>query len=390
VPADESPDHVPLLDRIRAEIRDRGPISFAHFMELALYDPRDGYYARGAERLGPGGDFITASDAGRAFGRCVARQIVEIDRRIGPCDPFDVIEFGAGRGLLALDVLDAMSELDAALAARLRYLMVDRSERMRSQAARRVPAARVLSPDELQPGSRGCVLAVELFDALPVHRLRRSGEGLFEVHVDLDDAGELTEVERPPTDAVRQMAERYAAAAVVGTEAELTPLVCAQLDAMERILDQGVMIIVDYGHPAAELYRPERRRGTLLAYHGHTTNEAFLERVGEQDLTAHVNFTALEDRARERGLAVLGRTTQDRFLIGNGILEVFEPADGRERPDARQVKDRLRAMQLIHPAGMGRTFKVLALSKGCDPPPQLSGLHDPFTRGYRCGDRRPD
>jgi SAM-dependent MidA family methyltransferase len=140
------------------------------------------------------------------------------------------------------------------------------------------------------------------------------------------------------------------------------------------------MIVVDYGMPAAELYDRERRRGTLLAYHGHSTNEDYLSRPGEQDLTAHVNFTALEDRARDCGLKVLGRTTQDRFLVCNGVLEEFEQPDLETAHDPRRVKRRLQAMQLIHPEGMGRTFRVLMLAKGCEGLDGLAGLADPFAR----------
>jgi len=147
---------------------------------------------------------------------------------------------------------------------------------------------------------------------------------------------------------------------------------------MQSPIESGVFIVVDYGYSAAELYAPARRRGTLLAYHAHSTNEEYLSRVGEQDLTAHVNFTALEDRARELGLDSLGLTTQDRFLVANGILEQFEQEGLEQAYDPRRVKQRMQAMQLIHPAGMGRTFKVLMLSKGCAPPPDLCGMRDPF------------
>jgi SAM-dependent MidA family methyltransferase len=147
---------------------------------------------------------------------------------------------------------------------------------------------------------------------------------------------------------------------------------------MERCLDRGVMLVVDYGERAERLYGPTRPEGTLLAYRRHTTNRDYLRNVGAQDLTAHVNFSALEDRARAIGLAVLGLTTQDRFLIANGILETFRPDDPGRLHDPRRVKARLQAMQLIHPEGMGRRFKVLALAKGCRP--DLAGLRDPFSR----------
>ena len=366
----------PLAERIASEIAERGALSFAAFMERALYDPEGGYYSSGGGRLGPGGDFFTASDVGPFFGAAMARQVREIDRAIGPFEPFHIVEYGAGRGLLARDLLDAMQELDADFARRTRYLMVDRSRAMLEEAARRVPEATCVAPSELKTGLAGCVLAVELFDALPVHRVRRRDGDLIEVYVDVDAAGRLVEREGPCTSRARRLAERYGAAAEDGSEAEVAPLADAQVDTLERSLSRGVMLVVDYGDRAERLYGPGRPAGTLLAYRRHATNQDYLDRVGEQDLTAHVNFSMLEDRARELGLEPLGLTTQDRFLIANGILETFRQDDPARRHDPRQVKARLQAMQLIHPEGMGRRFKVLALAKDCRP--DLAGLRDPF------------
>jgi SAM-dependent MidA family methyltransferase len=378
MPAATGKNASPLLDTIRSEIERGGAMSFARFMELALYDPEHGYYARGAERLGREGDFFTASDAGRGFGRSMARQIQEIDQLAGAEDPFHVVEFGAGRGLLARDVLDALQEIDSALFERTHYLMVDRSASMRTASAACEPRARAVAPDELEGGLQGCVLAVELFDALPVHRLRRRGGELVEIRVDLNDSGALVERESAPDLDAASFASRYGAAEAEGSEAEVALGLAALLDRMQRVLERGVLILVDYGYPATELYGPERIRGTLLAYHGHATNERYLERVGEQDLTAHVNFTALEDCARDLGLSVLGLTTQDRFLVANGILDYFAQREREESYDPRRVKERLQAMQLIHPLGMGRTFKVLMLAKGWMRSPHLSGMRDPF------------
>jgi len=365
----------PLAERIAGEIRRDGPMSFARFMERALYDTEHGYYTRGGG-VGPQGDFHTASDVGRGFGGAFARQIVEIDRLAGPFDPFDIVEPGCGRGLLARDVLDALVELDGDLASRVRYWLVDRSPAMLEEARRLVPEARVLSPERLGTGHRGCVIAVELFDALPVHRVRRRESGLVELFVGLDDDGALVEVERPCTDEARVLAERHGAAAVVGSEAEVAPGVEGALAAIDRCLEVGVVLVVDYGESAERLYGASRPQGSLLAYRGHTTNQEYLGHVGEQDLTAHVNFSALEESARRLGLEVLGLTTQDRFLIANGLLEAFRPDEEQQRHDPRRVKERLQAMQLIHPEGMGRRFKVLALAKDCSP--ELTGLVDPF------------
>jgi SAM-dependent MidA family methyltransferase len=344
-------------------------------MELALYAPSGGYYTR-ADRIGPTGDFFTAVDAGRAFGRSLARQLVEIDRLAGPFEPFHVVELGAGRGLLARDILDALSG-DASLAGRLRYTMADRSARMRDECARRVPEGRVAAPEEVEHGLSGCLLAVELFDALPVHRLRRRGGTLVEIGVDLDGAGHLVEVEMPARAELVAWADRYGAAAVEGVEAEISPALAEQVERIAAVLGHGVALIVDYGYRAEELYGPGRERGTLLAYHRHRCHERYLAHVGEQDLTAHVNFSAVEDHARAAGMSVLGLTTQERFLIANGIVEMFEDQDPQKLQDPQRAKRRLQAMQLIHPFGMGRAFKVLALGKGC-PATRLAAFADPF------------
>ena len=347
-------------------------------MELALHHPELGYYAAGPARIGPGGDFVTASDAGPAFGRALARQLVQVDRLLGRPPAFDVVEFGGGRGLLARDVLDALAHDAPDVRARTSYSVVESSRAMREEAARRAPEAQVLGPDEAPADRAGCVLAIELFDALPVHRLRRRAGKLLELFVDLDRSEALIEREDEPTPAAAAWAARYGAAREEGSEAEACPAAAGLLDRLARSLTRGVLLVIDYGDEAERLYGPTRPRGTLLAYSRHATNEAFLERVGEQDLTAHVNFTALEERARELGLDVLGRTTQDRFLIANGILEVFAQPTLVEARDPRRVEARQRALELLHPGAMGRAFRVLALSKGLAGPPALAGLRDPF------------
>lgn len=367
-----------LLQTIRDEVAAHGPMSFARFMELSLYDPTHGYYAAGPERLGRAGDFFTASDVGTALGRCLAAQLLEMDDRLSRPDPFEVLEFGGGRGWLARDLLDHTASLDADLVRRLRATIVDTSAAMRSEAAARVPEATVVPSIAAGDARDGCVLAVELFDALPVHRIRRRGEQLLEVGVDVDSEGRLTEIETAPCEDVAALAMRYAAAPRDGDEAEVCPIALDRFDDLAGSIRRGFVMIIDYGYPAEELYGRAHNRGTLLAYHRHRTNEDYLSRVGRQDLTAHVNFTALTDRARERGLDLLGLTTQDRFLIANGALVPFEETDDARWRDPAQVRERLRVLQLVHPDGMGRVFKVLVLSKNVRPLPRLGGLADPF------------
>jgi SAM-dependent MidA family methyltransferase len=360
------------VEQIRREILEQGPLTFARFMELALHHPRFGYYAAGSERLGERGDFITAGDLGPAFGRAMARQIEELDRECGRPAPFDVIEFGAGRGLLARD-------MTAVLDQRFRYVAVDASEGMRRSIAEIAPAAVVSAAADEWPAGRGCVLAMELFDALPVHRVRRRAGRLEEIGVGWERERFVETTLEPGAD-VAAWAERYGAAAEDGFEAE----VCTQLDRQfarfDRAIDKGFALVLDYGDTAGLLYGRDRKRGTLLAYSAQRTNEDYLARVGLQDLTAHVNFTALADTAAARGWRTVGHTTQDRFLIANGVLEQFDEIDDEAYHDPAGIEARWRIKQLIQPGGMGRRFQVWIFCKGFAENPVLLGLADPFAR----------
>jgi SAM-dependent MidA family methyltransferase len=246
---------------------------------------------------------------------------------------------------------------------------------MREVAARTAPEAIHLAPHELGTGHRGAILAVELFDALPVRRVRRAGNRLLEVGVGLDTDGALVERETPAPHDLVEEAIQAGVAREDGCDAEVCPAALGMLETMAAILDRGAIVIVDYGDRALGLAR--RPVGTLRSYRRHEVDRDVLAEPGERDLTAHVNFTRLEARARELGLAVLGSTTQDRFLVANGILEEFDTPDLAAARDVRRVKARLQAMQLIHPEGMGRAFRVLVLAKG-RPPRTLQGLVDPF------------
>lgn len=366
-----------LAARLAREIELGGPISFATFMDRALYDPADGYYSRGAARLGPEGDYFTASDVGTHFGRALARQLVDIAAVIAPDGPFPIVEIGCGRGLLMRDLLDTLGEIQPSLYRRVRPILVDRSARMRVAAGARVPEAEVYGSVDFATLDCACILAIELFDALPVHRVRRHRAELVEVGVGLDEQRRLVETEIPAPREIVELARKYGAAALDGDEAEVCPAAAQALRELLAAVSRAVLLVFDYGDTAQRLYA-HRPQGTLVAYRKHQARSDLLEFVGDQDLTAHVNFSLIEDTAREVGALVLGRTTQDRFLIANGILEVFEPGSSGSRPGARESKQRLQAMQLIHPSGMGRIFKVLALAQSLAPLPDLVGFRDPF------------
>lgn len=360
------------MEQIRHEILEQGPLTFARFMQLALHHPEFGYYSAGPERLGERGDFITASDLGPSFGRALARQIEELDRECGHPEPFDIVEFGAGRGLLARD-------LTAELDGRFRYVAVDASGGMRRAITRAAPRADVQDAGAVFSAGRGSVLAVELFDALPVHRVARRDGRLEEIGVTWDGDRLVDAVLEPGADVVA-WSERYGAAAREGFEAEACPAIDAQFARFDQAIERGFAMILDYGDTAERLYGPDRKRGTLLAYRGQRTNEEYLARVGLQDLTAHVNFTALADAARACGWRTVGHTTQDRLLIANGILEQFDEIDEEAYHDPAAIEARWRVKQLIQPGGMGRRFQAWVFCKGFDNVPTLSGLADPFAR----------
>ena len=352
-------------------------MTFARFMQLALHHPELGYYSAGPTRLGQGGDFITASDLGPAFGRALARQVEELDRCLNGPTPFDVAEFGAGRGLLARDILAALEASQLDLHRRLRYTAVDASANMRLEIGRIAPTVRTSS--SATGSGVGCVLAFELFDALPVHRVVRREGCLLEIGVDWNGVS-FEESRLEPSDAVRAWAERYGAAVQEGFEAEVGLGLEREIDRWDRAIRRGFAVVLDYGDSAERLYAAQRKRGTLMAYHAHRAGESYLERVGQQDLTAHVNFTALTDAAQTRGWGLLGATTQDRFLIANGILDEFENLDDQAYHDPRAIRERMGIKQLIHPTGMGRMFQVYVYHKGLDDKPEIAGLVDPFGR----------
>ncbi len=382
MPQQSDSDSLEPAASIREEILERGPVTFSRFMELSLYHPVHGYYTTGAGRIGRQGDYFTVSDVGTYFGACVARQLLEMDRALGRPEPFHLLEFGGGRGLLARDIVDAAATESDSFARRLQYTLVDRSPGMRQRAAGEAGQVRTAAPEDLaaEAAGAGCVLAVELFDALPVHRVVRRNGSLREIRVGLDREGELQSVESDPLPAVAAYARRYGAASLEGQEAEICLAAEEQFNRMAATLESGFMILVDYGHQAGRLYDAGRPRGTLLAYYRHGTNEDYYRRIGRQDLTAHVNWSGLTDTAAAAGWRSLALTTQDRFLVANGILDRFKVRDEADWRDPGSVERRMKAMQLIHPEGMGRMFQVLVLYRGEGEPPDLDGLADPFGR----------
>ena len=389
-----------LQDLIRDEILRDGPMTFARFMALALYHPRLGYYSGGAGRepLGWSGDYFTSGDVHPLWGWAVARQLHQMWEMLGQPARFDVVEPGAGRGTLARDVWAYARERAPEWAEALRYTLVDRAEagnplrrareaRLAAElAALEVPAAAVrwmADPRDLAPGSLvGAVVSNELVDALPVHVVEKRGETLAEVYVAVEErTGRLVERLAPPSSpAVASYLDAFHIpwhSYPDGWRGELRLASDPWLRDATAPLARGFVLTIDYGDTARRLYTRDRHRGTLLGYAHHQLVERPLAQPGQQDLTAHVNVTALIEEGRVLGLRLVGLTTQGEFLRALGIHEEVEriaslryPAAQSERHTDRGQADYLRkrallgaVATLLDPQGLGG-FCVLVQQRG--------------------------
>jgi SAM-dependent MidA family methyltransferase len=348
-----------VLSRLRDEIaRADGWISFARYMELVLHEPGLGYYAGRARKFGAEGDFVTAPELGSLFGRTLARQLSQID--------WPVLEFGAGSGALAESLLGR---------AGLEYSILETSADLRERQQARL-ADRVRWLERLPERIRGWVVANEVLDAMPVHAVAWRPEGIMERGVSLA-GGKLAWNERPATGELLEEAQKIEVP--VPYESEMGLVARAWMRALAERLEEGVIFIIDYGFPRHEYYHPQRASGTLMCHHRHQAHGDPFAHPGEQDVTAHVDFSALAQAAAGAGLEVLGYATQAQFLVNCGITEVLGEANVENAlhyaPLAAQ------AQKLLSPAVMGELFKVLAVGRGVgrDVKRPLRG----FTRGDR-------
>jgi SAM-dependent MidA family methyltransferase len=362
-----------LTARMRTEIADAGgALPFARFMELALYAPGLGYYAAGQQKFGAAGDFVTAPELGPVFAQCLARQCAEVLAMTGG----DLLEAGAGSGALAADLLLELERLGA-LPERYSILELSAELRARQQAtlAQRAPhlLERLAWLDALPaPGFRGIVLGNELLDAMPVERFRVHAGGVAQWRVGWrDERFVWLEGEAPA--AVRA---RVAALDLTeGYESEIGLAAEAWVRSVADILEHGVLLLLDYGFPRAEFYHPQRAQGTLMCHSRQRAQPDPLVRVGLQDITAHVDFSAIAAAGRESGFTLLGYTSQAMFLLGCGLDEIIAAAGNAEARAHLELTTQVKKLTLPHE--MGELFKAIALGRGIDQP----------LRGFRLQDR---
>ncbi len=346
-----------------------GWISFARYMDLALYAPGFGYYSAGSRKLGPAGDFVTAPELSALFGRTLARQLSELLRQGLP----DILELGAGSGALAAVLLTELAALDR-LPERyaILELSADLRERQRQHLLQVVPhlADRLQWLDALPEQFSGVILGNEVLDAVPAQRIRVDDGAIDELGVSVIEH-ELVWAQQPASDTLA--AAVSALALPDDYETELNPAAAALVGDLAQRLTRGALLFIDYGFPAHEFYHPQRNRGTLMCHYRHHAHADPFLWVGLQDITTHVDFSAIA-RA-DTGLDLLGYTGQAQFLINCGITELLAevPADDAARyaPLAAQVQ------KLLSPAEMGELFKVIVLGRGVTVP----------LLGFRHGDR---
>ena len=350
-PADD-PGVAALVARLRDEIGATGPVTFARFMERALYEPDLGYYATTHDRPTMTGDFLTAPELHPIFGWAIANQIDEMWRRLGEPSDFVLREYGAGRGTLGRTVGEGLARTGSPLAKQLRYDPID------------IDAGElVATPDS---PFTGVVLANEFLDALPIHRLIGDHGRLRELYVTWRE-GRFEEVVGDLSDPrLQDWFDDDQTVLADGQRAEACLRIGEWLTSVASELSRGYVLIVDYGLPRRELLSPERATGTVRAFRGQHVSSDVLSGIGRQDITAHVDLDALERDARSAGFDVLGRTTQAEFLMGSGLDGIYQAArDEADQEWAAATMLRACVRRLLDPRQMGG-YAVVVLGRGLD------------------------
>ena len=358
-----------LRQKIEEEIRQRGPLPFSRYMEMCLYDAERGYYAAHTQQFGKAGDFYTSSDVHAVFGRLLARQFEEMWRALGSPPSLEVVELGPGRGLFAQDVLDWSEKKFPEFFRALRYMLVEASPALRQRVAEilaqhtQAGKATIYSSIEELPKQLPAptiVFANELFDALPVEVVSDRGE----LRIGWDRGG-FAESFVPATAATLEFLDRYGVHPEGGERVEAALTAQQHMRAIANRIGSGFVIVIDYGYTREEQLAG-RHRGTVTAFRRHTISPTPYQAPGEQDITAHVNFTALEAAGWEGGMEPLALLTQAQFLMGIGEANQFADAFADTMLPQEQAKVALQLKHLVTPAGMGESFHVLLMSKGVD------------------------
>ena len=355
-----------VVKRVQTEIEGRGGVlPFDRYMDLVLYEPGLGYYASGTRKFGRQGDFVTAPELGSLYGRCVARQVAQI---LAQLDGGSLLEFGAGSGALAATVLTELAERDSLPAE---YLIVEVSPALRAQQQQTLAVqieqnlVKVRWLDSLpESGFRGVILANEVLDAMPIIRFRVGAEGHMTAGVVRRNGHLDWSWQRNPSQDGRidRLVQQYGL--VADYTSEVNPRAAAWMQTVGRVLDAGLILVMDYGYPGAEYYHYERSDGTLMCHYQHRAHMDPFLYPGLQDLTAHVDFSAVAAAGQLAGLDIAGFTSQEAFLLSTGVLDLV--AHESSGPVDPKLSAELK--QLTLSSEMGESFKALAMVKHIDSP----------------------
>lgn len=361
-PSPEALAHSALLQQtIVAQIKKSGPLSFSRYMQMALYEPGLGYYCAGAQKWGAQGDYVTASEISPLFSRTMAHYFAE---QLQKQPQQSILEFGAGTGVFAKDALLELEQLQI-LPACYAILEVSAELRQRQQSMlQHLPShlqARVRWLDRLPAQWDGILFANEVLDAMPVERFQKTEtQGIVQGMVGVDAVGELQFFYENSKDArFKQAVEPVAASLLPGYESEISLLIPPWIHSMAEVLRSGKLMVVDYGFLQHEFYHPDRHMGTLMCHYQHHAHDDPLWHPGIQDITAHVNFSAVIEAAERSGLALETFTTQADFLLKNGLLNLLNP--NQDYKDYYQEAQAVK--KLLMPGEMGELFKVAVFGR---------------------------
>lgn len=355
-----------LVQQLQQQLTEKKEIPFVEFMQLALYEPHQGYYSSGLTKIGARGDFITGPELSPLFGYTVANQCQQI---LSLVNKPNILEFGAGTGALCVAILEHLEQLSCLPE---QYFILELSAHLRHCQQELVQQKIPHLADKIQwleqwPTSsfNGVIIANEVLDAMPIHRFKWVENTLLESYIRLDSQGEFNEEFKVSTN---ERLLTYVKNRLLNLPSpylsEVNLFIDDWLKELYQLLDQGLVLLIDYGFPRHEYYHPDRNQGTLMCHHQHHAHPNPLIYVGEQDITAHVDFTHVAEAGQNAGFHVAGYTNQASFLLSNGLLHLVNTIeDERESFRAKQA-----VKQLIQESEMGELFKVIALTKNLEIP----------------------
>ncbi len=373
-----------ILERIHAQ----GPITFADFMETVLYHPQEGYYYSAQEKIGASGDYYTSPHLHPIFGHLLARQMRQMWQILDYPSPFIIMEIGAGQGLLSVHILHYCQKNFPEFYQELNYLIVEKSPFFQKEQKKFLEkffwtgkVHQISLSALLREGSPivGCIFSNELIDSFPVHLVCQKEGELREIYVDHDSHQFVEAYAAPSTSLLLDYLSDYALPLIEGQKAEVNLKALDWLADLAIILKKGFLMTIDYGYEAEELYHPSRSEGTLLCYYRHAPSTNPYIRLGYQDITAHVNFSALIKKGETLGLQKNGLIEQYKFLAALGLLRDLENLEINryQFTTVEFLKQKLAMKSFLTPGGMGTIYKVLIQNKGVAEA-NLLGLHDIF------------